>query len=170
MFQIKINFFNVFTNHKFHMLQNRIIKACIHLLFFIFFHRMIALLWSSKMLFILFISFNFFSFSWYSNFCIFALPSFFLSAIALQDDQRYYLEGNPNFQGILNWILQLIMLYSCSNCSKQQKNIKNLQFIEQNTVIFFCHSLCLPRLVLSLPFINITSDHLSIYTILYLQL
>ena len=85
---------------------------------------------------------------------------------------KYKFKGNPNSQGILNWILQ-ILLYQCS---KQHKNIKNLLFIEQNIVISFCPSLCLLRLVLPLPFstadvfqfldtvlckiLNITSDHL----------
>ena len=85
---------------------------------------------------------------------------------------KYKFKGNPNSQGILNWILQ-ILLYQCS---KQHKNIKNLLFIEQNIVISFSPSLCLLRLVLPLPFstadvfqfldtvlckiLNITSDHL----------
>ena len=85
---------------------------------------------------------------------------------------KYKFKGNPNSQGILNWILQ-ILLYQCS---KQHKNIENLLFIEQNIVISFCPSLCLLRLVLPLPFstadvfqfldtvlckiLNITSDHL----------
>ena len=85
---------------------------------------------------------------------------------------KYKFKGNPNSQGILNWILQ-ILLYQCS---KQHKNIENLLFIEQNIVISFCLSLCLLRLVLPLPFstadvfqfldtvlckiLNITSDHL----------
>ena len=48
------------------------------------------------------------------------------------------LKGNPNFQGILNWILQISYKY---HCSKQQKNIENLLFIEHNIVIFFCPTL-----------------------------
>ena len=65
------------------------------------------------------------------------------------------------------------MLY---HCSRQHKNIKNLQFTEQNIVISFCPSLCLLWLVLLPPFsmvdvirfldtvrceiLNNTSDHL----------
>ena len=76
--------------------------------------------------------------------------------------------GNPNFQGILNWMLQILHYH----CSKQHKN---LQFIEQNIFISFCPSLCLLRHVLPSPFstadifqfldtvlckiLNITSDH-----------
>ena len=45
------------------------------------------------------------------------------------------LKGNPNFQSILNWILQILHYY----CRKQHKNIENSRIIEQN-------------LVLSLPF------------------
>ena len=76
-------------------------------------------------------------------------------------------KGNPNFQGILNWILQIFLYH----CNKQYKNIENLQFIEQNIVIFFC----LLRLLLPSPFsiadvfqfldtvlseiLNVTSDH-----------
>ena len=59
-----------------------------------------------------------------------------------------FFKGNPNFQGILNWILE-ILHYHCSN---QHKNIENLQFIEQNIVISFCFSLCLLWLVLPSPF------------------
>ena len=57
-------------------------------------------------------------------------------------------KGNTNFQGLLNWILQILLYH----CSKQHKNIENLLFIEQNIVISFCPSLCLLRLVLSPPF------------------
>ena len=41
------------------------------------------------------------------------------------------LKGNPNSQGILNWIIQILHYYY----SKQQKNIENSQIIEQNLVI-----------------------------------
>ena len=40
-----------------------------------------------------------------------------------------FFKGNPNFQGILNWILQILLCHY----SKQHKNIKNLQFLEQNS-------------------------------------
>ena len=41
--------------------------------------------------------------------------------------------GNPNFQDILNWILQILHYY----CRKQHKNIKNSRIIEQNLVLSF---------------------------------
>ena len=91
--------------------------------------------------------------------------------------QAHYLKikGNPNFQGMLNWILQILFY----QWSKQHKNIKNLQFMKQNIVISFCPSLFLLWLLLPLPFsmadifqfldtvfckmLNITSDHLCHY-------
>ena len=45
--------------------------------------------------------------------------------------------GNSNFQGIWNWMLQILYYY----CRKQHKNIKNSQIIEQNLVLFFPFSL-----------------------------
>ena len=45
------------------------------------------------------------------------------------------LKGNPNYQGILSWIIQIFHYY----CRKQYKNIKNSRIVEQN-------------LILSLPF------------------
>ena len=45
--------------------------------------------------------------------------------------------GNPNFQDILNWILQILHYY----CRKQHKNIKNSRIIEQNLVLSFPFSL-----------------------------
>ena len=57
-------------------------------------------------------------------------------------------KGNPNSQGILNRIIQIMHYYY----SKQHKNIKNSQIIEQNLVIFYlCSSLCLLRPTLPLP-------------------
>ena len=44
---------------------------------------------------------------------------------------------NPNFQDILNWILQTLHYY----CRKQHKNIKNSWIIEQNLVLSFPFSL-----------------------------
>ena len=72
-------------------------------------------------------------------------------------------KGNPNSQGILNWIIQILHYYY----SKQHKNIENSQIIEQNLVIFsLCPSLCLLRLALPSPSwqqffssLNVTSDH-----------
>ena len=40
-------------------------------------------------------------------------------------------KGNPNSQGILNWIIQILHYYYW----KQHKNIENSQIIEQNLVI-----------------------------------
>ena len=42
-----------------------------------------------------------------------------------------YLKGNPNSQGILNWIMETLHYYY----RKQHKNIENSQIIEQNLVI-----------------------------------
>ena len=53
-------------------------------------------------------------------------------------------KGNPHFQGILHWILQILSYY----CRKQHKNIKNSGIIEQN-------------LVLSLPFFLFTATYVS---------
>ena len=54
----------------------------------------------------------------------------------------WFLKGNPNFSGILNWILQ-ILHYHCN----KHKNVERLRFIKQN-IIFFCFlwHLCLFRL------------------------
>ena len=41
------------------------------------------------------------------------------------------LKGNPNFQGILNWIIQILHYY----CRKQHKNTENTWIIEQNVAI-----------------------------------
>ena len=55
--------------------------------------------------------------------------------ILIVDKFYCFVKGNPNFQGILDWILQILHYY----CRKQHKNIENSRIIEQN-------------LVLSLPF------------------
>ena len=47
-------------------------------------------------------------------------------------------KGNPNFQDILNRILQILLHYYCR---KQYKNIKNSGNIEQNLVLSFPFSL-----------------------------
>ena len=81
------------------------------------------------------------------------------------------LKGNPNSQGILNWIIQILHYYY----SKQHKNIENSQIIEQNLIFslsvllsVYCslHFLCLPSSrvfsVLGHRYsakLNITSDH-----------
>ena len=46
-------------------------------------------------------------------------------------------KGNPNFQGILDWIPQILHYY----CRKQHKNIKNSGIIEQNLVLSLSASL-----------------------------
>ena len=56
------------------------------------------------------------------------------------------LKGNPYYQDILNWILQILHHY----CKKASQKIKKSKFIEQNIVICYCLSLCLLPLVLSL--------------------
>ena len=58
-------------------------------------------------------------------------------------------KGNPNFQDIVNWILQILHYY----CRKQDKNIKNSWIIQQSLVLSFhfslftatCASCCLPQ-------------------------
>ena len=50
---------------------------------------------------------------------------------------------NPNFQGILNWIIQTLHYY----CWKQHKNIENSRIIEK-MLLSLCSSLCLLRLAL----------------------
>ena len=59
------------------------------------------------------------------------------------------LKGNPNFQGILGWILQILHYYF----RKQNKNIENSWIIEQNLILSLpfslftvtCASCCLPQ-------------------------
>ena len=45
----------------------------------------------------------------------------------------FIFKGNPNFQGILNWIIQILHYY----CRKQHKNIENSRIIEQNLSLLF---------------------------------
>ena len=52
-------------------------------------------------------------------------------------DSLAFIKGNPNFQEILNWILQILHYY----CRKQHKNIKKSKIIEQNLVFFSPFSL-----------------------------
>ena len=79
-----------------------------------------------------------------------------------------FLKGNPNSQGTLNGIMQILHYYY----RKQHKNIESLQVIEQNVVISLSLCLCLSvsvdyglrffRLrssgVFPVP-LNVTSDH-----------
>ena len=87
-------------------------------------------------------------------------------------DSLVAVKENPNFQGILSWIQQILLYHR----SKQHKNIEILLFIEQNIIISFCPSLCLLYRVPALPFsvadvfqvldtvlskiLNVTSDNL----------
>ena len=54
--------------------------------------------------------------------------------------QPTWIKGNPNSQGILNWIIQILHYYY----RKQHKNIENSQIIKQNLVYSLSLSLCLP--------------------------
>ena len=78
-------------------------------------------------------------------------------------------KGNPNFQSILDWILQI--LHYCFR--KQHKNIENWWIIEQNLVLSLpfslftatCASCRLPQRVFSFlehstpQILNVTGDH-----------
>ena len=66
-----------------------------------------------------------------------------------QSETFLLLKGNPNFQGRLNWILQILHYY----CRKQRKNIKNSWIFGQNLVLSF-PSLCLLWFLLSVTFLN----------------
>ena len=48
-----------------------------------------------------------------------------------------YLKGSPNFQGILDWIVQILHYY----CRKQRKSIKSLWIVKQNLVHYLPSSL-----------------------------
>ena len=69
-------------------------------------------------------------------------------------------KGNPNYQGILSWIIQIFHYY----CRKQYKNIENSRIIEQNLFLSLpfsqfttaCASCHLPS---TAKFLNVTSDH-----------
>ena len=97
-----------------------------------------------------------FSFSRYQTKCV-------IKFLFRQFDDIINFKGNPNSQGISNWIIQILHYYY----SKQHKNIENSQIIKQNLVIFsLCPSLCLLWLALPSPSwqlffssLNVTSDH-----------
>ena len=57
--------------------------------------------------------------------------------VIIYNNLAEYLKGNSNFQGILDWILQIVHYY----CRKQHKNIKNSRITEQNLVLSFPFSL-----------------------------
>ena len=59
------------------------------------------------------------------------------------------LKVNPNFQGVLNWIIQILHYY----CRKQQKNIENSWIIEQNVAISLLFSLLIATCA-SFAFLN----------------
>ena len=83
-------------------------------------------------------------------------------------------KGNPSFQGILNWIIQILHIF----CRKQHKSIENSRIIEQNVAVSLCSSLSLLQLVLRSPssktgyfqfldtVLNVTSDHLSVRAVI----
>ena len=85
----------------------------------------------------------------------------------LKPPETSHIKGNPNFQGILNWIIQILHYY----CRKQHKNMDNSRIIEQSVAISLCSSFCLLRLALPSPsstagyfqfldtVLNVTSDH-----------
>ena len=60
-------------------------------------------------------------------------PSRKIDFCSLEIYSNSLLKGNPNFQDISNWILQILHYY----CRKQRKNIKNSRIIEQNLVLSF---------------------------------
>ena len=62
--------------------------------------------------------------------------------------QKGYFKGNPNYEGILDWILQILHYYY----RKQHKNIENSRIIEQNLILSL--PFCLLRLVLPGAFLN----------------
>ena len=66
-----------------------------------------------------------FSFSRYQTKCV-------IKFLFRQFDDIINFKGNPNSQGISNWIIQILHYYY----SKQHKNIENSQIIKQNLVIF----------------------------------
>ena len=72
---------------------------------------------------------------------IFSLSFFWLSFIhtTWQRCNNFccVIKENPNFQGILKWIIQILHYY----CRKQHKNIENSQIIEQNVLISLPFSL-----------------------------
>ena len=78
--------------------------------------------------------------------CIFVYKATGLSKFYFEA-HVFLLEGNPNFQGILNCIVQILHYY----CRKQHKNIENSQISEQNVVISLCPSLCLLWLAFPSP-------------------
>ena len=57
--------------------------------------------------------------------------------VIIYNNLAEYLKGNSNFQGILDWILQIVHYY----CRKQHKNIENSRITEQNLVLSFPFSL-----------------------------
>ena len=97
--------------------------------------------------------------------CFFSSHSFWLFFCWLEWS-LWSFKGNPNFQGILNWMIKILHYY----CRKQHKDIENSRIIEENVAIL-CSSLCLLRLALPSPFsmagyfqfldtvLNVTSDH-----------
>ena len=85
----------------------------------------------------------------------------------LKPPETSHIKGNPNFQGILNWIIQILHYY----CRKQHKNIKKSGIVEQNVAISLLFSLlivtCASFVFLNTGYfqfldtvLNVSSDHL----------
>ena len=66
-----------------------------------------------------------------------ALPVTFYILRTRAKHLQEHIKGNPKFQDILNWILQILHYY----CGKQHKNIKNSRIVKQNLVLYFPFSL-----------------------------
>ena len=66
-----------------------------------------------------------------------ALPITFYILRTRAKHLQEHIKGNPKFQDILNWILQILHYY----CGKQHKNIKNSRIVKQNLVLYFPFSL-----------------------------
>ena len=139
----------------------------IHFFIFIFLILVIFPLWLSPFweIWTILLSLSLLTFLQPQRGCFFSSHSFWLFFCWLEWS-LWSFKGNPNFQGILNWMIKILHYY----CRKQHKDIENSRIIEQNVAIL-CSSLCLLRLALPLPFsmagyfqfldtvLNVTSDH-----------
>ena len=74
-------------------------------------------------------------------------PNFWGKGFSTQSSCYALLKGNRNFQGMLNWIIQMLHYHF----RKQHKNIEISRTIEENGAISLCSSLCLLRLALPSP-------------------
>ena len=80
--------------------------------------------------------------------CFFSSHSFWLFFCWLEWS-LWSFKGNPNFQGILNWIMKILHYY----CRKQHKDIENSWIIEQNVAISLLFSLLITTCT-SFAFLN----------------